>query len=102
MPDYRDGRDKPGHDRVGNWHEFGPVALTVVEQRIFFGKAHESCDAVLGCRVRASALRKGEVFHARSTQQPRQAIVSFDAARLVIDSAVLIALLREFLPDGPR
>src|SRR5216683_1334660 len=75
--------------------------LTVVEQRIFFGKAYESCGAVLGLRIRTSSLRKGEVFHARSTQQPREAIVSFDAARLVINSVPLIALLGELLLHGP-
>src|SRR6266478_8462691 len=35
-------------------------------------------------------------------QQPRQAIVSFDAAWLVINSVLLLALFRELLLDGPR
>src|SRR5712675_1047451 len=75
--------------------------LAVVEQRIFFRKADKSRGAVLGGRIRALPLRKGAVFCARSTQQPREAIVSFDAARLVINSVRLIALLGEFLLYGP-
>src|SRR5580700_5447733 len=74
---------------------------TVVEQRIFFGKAHKSRGGVLGCRIRASPLRKGEVFYAGSTQQSREAIVSFDAARLVVDPILLVALPGELLLDGP-
>src|SRR5258705_8192034 len=35
-------------------------------------------------------------------QQPRQAIISFEAARLVINSVLLLALLGEFLLGGPR
>ena len=35
-------------------------------------------------------------------QQPGQAIVSFDAARLGVKSVRLVALLDEFLLDRPR
>src|SRR5205085_8624981 len=35
-------------------------------------------------------------------QQPRETIVAFDAARLGIDSVLLVALLREFLFESPR
>src|SRR5579871_5622739 len=42
--------------------------------------------AVPCCRVGASSFCKGEVLHARSTQQARMGVVSFVAARLVIDS----------------
>jgi hypothetical protein len=42
-------------------------------------------------------LREGGVFHAPSTQQPRQALVPFDATGLGIKSVLLIALQREFL-----
>src|ERR1700694_1669011 len=80
--------------------KFSARRLTVVKQRIFFGKAHKSRRAVLGCRISASTLRKGTVFHTRSTQQPREAIVSFDAARLVINSVLLILLLGEHLLYG--
>src|SRR5256885_879555 len=34
--------------------------------------------------------------------QPRETIVAFDAARLGIDSVLLVALLREFLFESPR
>src|SRR6266446_1293774 len=57
--------------------------------------------AVLGCRIRTSSLRKGELFEASSMQQPREAIVSFDAARLVINSVLLVALPDELLLGGP-
>src|SRR5262249_37197894 len=46
-------------------------------------------------------LRKGAVFHAPSAQEPRQAIVSFDAARLVINSVLLVALPGELLLGRP-
>src|SRR5215467_1705334 len=69
-------------------------------QRIVL-KAINSCGTVFCRWVRTTSLRKGKFFHARSTQQPRVAIVSFDAARLVIKSIVLIALLRELLRDCP-
>src|SRR5215475_13349919 len=69
--------------------------LTVVQQRIFFGKTHKSCGAVLGCRIGASTFRKSEILNARSAQQPRKAIVSFNAARLVIKPVLLFALLGE-------
>ena len=54
-----------------------------------------------GCRIGTSALRKGKFFRAGSPQQPRKAVVSFDAPRLVINSVVLVALLGELLADGP-
>src|ERR1700681_2767139 len=75
------------------------LRLTLL-QRIFFD-AHKIRRAVLCRRVGAATLRKGELFHARSPHQPRQAIVSFDAARLVIKSVVLVALPGELLLDGP-
>src|SRR5258708_33376359 len=75
--------------------------LAVVEQRILFRKADKSRGAVLGGRIRALTLRKGAVFHARSTQQPREAIFSFEAAGLVINPVRLIAILGELLLYGP-
>src|SRR5713101_1585909 len=88
-----------------NWNPcgtgFNARRLTVVEQRIFFGEAYKSRGAVLSCRIRALTLRTGAVFHARSTQQPREAIVSFNAARLIINPVLLIALLGELLLYGP-
>src|SRR6266702_7425736 len=57
--------------------------------------------AVPACRIRTSSLRKGELFEASSMQQPREAIVSFDAARLIINSVRLVALPGELLLGGP-
>src|SRR6267378_3742792 len=70
-------------------------------QRILFN-AHEIRGVVFCGRVRPSSLRKSEVFHARSQQQRRERIVSFDAARLVIRFVFLVALFGELLFDGPR
>src|SRR5258708_34854352 len=57
--------------------------------------------AVDGSWIGTSSLRKGEFFRARSAQQPRRAIVSFHAARLVIESVVLVARLCSLFLDGP-
>src|SRR5438445_12108043 len=67
-------------------------------------EGHNTLHVVAGCRIRTSSFRKGALFHAPSTQQPREAIVSLDATRLVINSVVLVALLGELLLDhpGPR
>src|SRR5580704_14391387 len=57
---------------------------------------------VVCCRgLWSPSFRKGEVCQARSTQQPREGIVSFVAARLVIDSVFLVALPGELLLHGP-
>src|ERR1700720_4707801 len=69
-------------------------------QRIIFN-THKIRGAVFCCRVEASTLRKGELFHARSAHQPRETIVSLDAARLVIKSVLLVALPGELLLGGP-
>ena len=52
-------------------------------------------------RVRTSSLRKGEVFYARRPHHRREAHVSFDAARLVINPILLVALFCELLLGGP-
>src|SRR5262245_9477233 len=57
---------------------------------------------VRGRWIGTASLRKGGVFHAPSMQQPRETIVAFDAARLGIDTVLLVALLREFLFESPR
>src|SRR5258708_7707052 len=72
----------------------------VLLQRILF-YTDKICRVVFCCRVRASALCKGEVFHARSQQQRREGIVSFDATRFVIRFVFLVALFAELLFDGP-
>src|SRR5438477_8985069 len=56
-----------------------------------------SLNAVLGRCVRASSLCEGEFFEATSMQQPWQAIVSFDAARLGVNSVLLVVLPDELL-----
>src|SRR5580704_8256988 len=53
-------------------------------------------------RIDAFPLRKGLFFQAPAVQQPRQAIVSFDAARLVIDPVLRLVLFDELLLGGPR
>src|SRR5260370_41357787 len=58
-------------------------------------------DVVLGSRIGAASLREGALFHAPAVQQPRQPEVSLDAARLVINPVVLVALSGELLLHGP-
>src|SRR5260370_20274268 len=53
------------------------------------------------CRIRTSSFRKGELLHPPSMQQPREAKISFDAARLGIKSVLRVALPGELLADGP-
>src|SRR5712671_224422 len=61
-----------------------------------------SADSLVFCHwVGTSSLRKGGLFHARSTHQPRKGIISLDATRLVIDSIFLLALPGELPLDGP-
>src|SRR6478736_7222190 len=76
-----------------------PLPLKLL-QWIFFD-AHEIRGDVFRCRVRTFSFRKVEFLRAQSVHQPRKTIVSFVAARLVIDSVLLLALLGEFLADGP-
>src|SRR5262249_38985842 len=57
--------------------------------------------AAQGPRIRASSLRKSTLLCAPSVQQPRQAVIPFDAARLVVDSVLLAALPGELLLGGP-
>src|SRR5262252_8162615 len=52
---------------------------------------------VLGQRVGSFSLRKGAVFEARRLHHRGKAFVSFDAARLVINLVLLLALPGEFL-----
>ena len=53
-------------------------------------------------RDRDLVLRKGDVFHVPPMQQPRETKVAFEAARLGIQSVLLVALFGELLLDGPR
>src|SRR5262249_18272911 len=68
---------------------------------ILFRKSYEGRGAILGCRIRASTLRKRLILNAGSPQQPGEAVISLDAPRLVINSVLLIALLGELLLYGP-
>jgi hypothetical protein len=47
---------------------------------------------VNGCRIGTFSLRKGKLFRAASPQHSGEAIVSFDAAWLVIDSVLLLGV----------
>src|SRR5260370_11887843 len=69
-------------------------------ERILF-KGHNTLHVVAGYRSRHPSFRKGGLFHAPSTQQPREAIVSLDAARLVINPVFLLVLFGEHLLDRP-
>ena len=55
-----------------------------------------------GERIRTAPFRKRLLIHTRAEEQRRQAVVPFVAPRLVVDPVLLIALMLQFLPDGPR
>src|SRR4051794_16267279 len=57
-------------------------------------------DAVLRSRIRSATLCHRQFFDATAPQQPRQSEVAFDAARLVIDSVLFVALLDKILLGG--
>src|SRR6266853_2614116 len=57
---------------------------------------------VLGQRIGSASLGKLAVFLARRLHHRRKAKVSFNAARLVINSVFLFALPGELLLGGPR
>src|SRR5215471_2529197 len=80
--------------------DFGLVRPPTLPQRVFL-KYKTTVRVVSGCRIRTASLRKGELLHPPSMQQPREAKVSFDAARLVIKSVLLVALPGELLLNGP-
>src|SRR5258708_12355159 len=63
---------------------------------------YQATYAVLGSRIGTSALGKGALFHAPSLQLSRQGIVSFGAARLVINSILFVPLSGELLAGGPK
>src|SRR5262249_21852738 len=57
---------------------------------------------ILGSGVGTPSLRKSELLDPPSMQQSREPKVSFDAARLGVNSVLLIALSGELLLGGPR
>src|SRR5580692_3319597 len=65
------------------------------------GMGPHEMSSLFSCWVRASSLRKGALCHASSMQHTRKAVVSFDAARLLINPIFLIALPGEVLLDRP-
>src|ERR1700730_6200446 len=90
----------PPDEASPRWFNAGhPRELTSLLQRIRVKV--RNFYAVPGCRIWTSSLRKSDLFHASSTQPPRETIVSFDAARLVINSVLLVVLLDELLFGGP-
>src|SRR6516162_4237413 len=72
-------------------------------KRILF-KAAKAPYAVHRSRIRTTPLCKREFLRTRSTHHASESVVSFDAARLVIDSVLLVVLFRELLfrRPGPR
>src|SRR5262245_29104682 len=65
-------------------------------------KRRASRHVVPRCRIGASSFRKGPLLSAPSMQDPRPAIVSFDATGLVGDPILAVALPAELLLDRPR
>src|SRR5580704_14876135 len=69
-------------------------------QRIVL-KQETALDVVDRSRIGTSSLGKGELFNAPAMQQAWEAEVTFDAARLVIEAVLLLALLRVIFLGGP-
>src|SRR5216684_2552107 len=76
-----------------------PLCLAALLQRVAFTVIRP--EATYGSRIDASSLRKGEIIHPVSVKQPRETIVSFDAARLGVYSVFLVVLPNEFLLGRP-
>src|SRR5262244_793650 len=62
----------------------------------------DALDTITGSWVLTPSLRKSELFDPPSMQQSRETKVSLDAARLGVNSVLLIALAGELLLGGPR
>src|SRR6478736_7397125 len=56
---------------------------------------------VVSERVRTFSLREGLIFQTCVAHDRREADISFDAERLVIDPILFVALFGEFLLHGP-
>src|SRR5215471_7618088 len=66
----------PGSGRGTDGEPPGPLPQWILVK-------HKTAMRVVSrCRIRTSSFRKGELLHSPSMQQPREAKVSFDAARL--------------------
>src|SRR6266550_349418 len=77
----------------------GGIAVSLLLQRIAFTLIDR--DRAYGSWINTESLRKGVFSHPVSLQQPRETVVSFDAARLGIYSVFLVVLQSEFLFGGP-
>src|SRR5215470_18134834 len=75
-----------------------PLLLQRVLQRLGRSKVRR---VVHGRGIRTTSLRKRKVFHPPSMEQTGKALIAFDAARLGVESILLVTLSREFLLDGP-
>jgi hypothetical protein len=75
-----------------------PISVTGLTR--IYRHFYDSFDAVPGCRIGTSPFGKCMHFDSPPVQQPWQAKISFIAARLVINSVLLIALLREVYLRG--
>src|SRR6202043_4012860 len=81
----------------------GEPYVNMLLQRVLWNLSiYKGPRVVPACGIITSSLRKGDVFHAPSMQQPRETKVAFEAARLGIQSVLLVALSAELLLDGPR
>ena len=72
----------------------------MLPQRIVLNGLHTTY-AIDGSRIGAFSLGESALLSAAAVEQPRQAEVSFVAARLVINSVLLVALPGELLFDRP-
>src|SRR5258708_2254736 len=73
-----------------------PLAFSLLLERILFNA--DKIRGVVFCRrVGTSPLFEGEIFCARCQHHRREGVISFNAARFVINSVLLVTLLGELL-----
>src|SRR5258706_1091784 len=70
-----------------------PQRIAIEQETVF--------DGIPGRRIGTFPLREQGLFGSPSMQQSGETVVSFDAARLAIDSILFDVLLGEFLFDRP-
>src|SRR5215470_1144628 len=84
------------------WRSSRPGTDRLPQRILLKNKAADATYTVPGCRIGTSSLRKCEIFHTSSMEQPREAKVSFDTPRLSIKPILVVALPGEFLHRRPR
>src|SRR4051812_24105011 len=80
-------------------HDGLVLPCTALLQRVGF--ALGGIDGAYSPRIDPAPLSEGQVFHPVSMKQPRETVIPFDAARLVVNSVFLVVLPGELLLGRP-